>query len=623
MEADLNKSNLPNLEDPEVYDPILEKGAREEWKAFLRSRFDPHAANATPRRDGSAVNMADLELHVLNTIIVYGKQQRNKAVGACSLPPEILGSIFLLAQEGWSPRGSAKKSKTTGASDSQSVRRVKYSLGWMALLQTCSSWRQIALGTPALWAELHCLAVQPRSIPILLSRSRTMPLSLIVDGQDLLLGDVKTSVCIQSWLSRSVIRRTRSLTITNIPHIRLSEWLKMLDCSMARLVSLDISGETSKPSGGETATIPSNFDAPGLKSLKLVNIGFSWTFALFANTIVSLTLKFDALEEFEHAPALIVSTPTAQQFSHIISSLIALQNLELRSVFPAMPSDDAHPDAYTITFPPCFSRLTLRGENEFLEPCIELLKHITFPSHAEITIDLCPLPPLDMEVQEENVILMPRLFGADDTSRPSELWLSRHTIGMQYVCRPQQDILRAKLPGSFDGWPDFKMAAGGRGLFTDQGYEGDDIPPLLSRIPSLPLRTLRTVTCAPDGADFLATQPDAWSSWFKSAEQVENLSTSYQHSLVIFEALGETDEKGNFILFPSLKTLALHATDPSESGDSDMCSALEVAMLEMLQLRRDNGHPVKEVLCEACMEALVTEEIWDRLRELTHVEFFP
>ncbi|VDC04324.1 unnamed protein product [Peniophora sp. CBMAI 1063] len=625
------------IEQPSNIDDLaLEKVASEAWKTFTRTRFDPHAGSATPRRGGDAVKQADLELSVLAKVVGYGRRQRNRAVGACSLPAEILAHIFLFAQEGWSPSGVAidKGGETMVGNKRTTVVRIsrRYSPGWMILLHTCSFWRQVALDNPALWTTVHCLAIDPRSISTILSRSKYLPLYLAVDGRSHLLNNAKTPISTRGWLSLSVFRRIASLTITSVPNFRLLEWLKMLSSPIPLLDSLDICGRPPQSQAviGTThyarASLPHDIDTPKLRRLKLVDVGFPWTPALFRSTIASLTLRFDTSERRDQA--ITKSTPTAEQFCQIISSLTSLEDLELHSVFPAIPPEGAQ--AYTITFPSCFTRLTLRSENESLDACIDLMKHMTFPTRAEVVIKLCALPD-GANLQDETLALIPRLFGSVDEACPTELWLSKHAICLQYVDRPQQGVLTGSRPGSNMEWSGFKMAAGGRGLYSEQGHENiEDLPPIISYTPFLPLRTLQTVICTPGAASFVADPTSTWISWFESAKNVENLAIYRERALHMLEALGHRNGDGQFLLFPSLCTLTLHSLSPppettcwGDSEEEELRVAVEVALLEMLQVRWENGSPVKKLSCKAHMEISVGEEVWNRLRALTDVEFFP
>lgn len=81
---------------------------------------------------------------------------------------------------------------------------------------------------------------------------------------------------------------------------------------------------------------------------------------------------------------------------------------------------------------------------------------------------------------------------------------------------------------------------------------------------------------------------------------------------------------GPFSLFPSLSTLALHISDwEAENLTNELVveqrCVMEVALLESLYTRQEKGAPLKEVLVA---RAMAEWDVWDRVKELVHVEFF-
>ncbi|KZV59965.1 hypothetical protein PENSPDRAFT_760236 [Peniophora sp. CONT] len=587
---------------------------REAWRNAMQTRFDAYAFSDSSKHGDTSgrAGLADVELEILQEQLAFAKQQRNRATAACSLPPEVLGSIFSLAQAGWSPHGTSAKNEIVDQDDTSATFKTNYSMGWMCILHVCSSWRQVALTTLELWDELHCLDVHPQYIPTLLARSRLLPLTLVVDGKDLLLDEVKEPLPSRSWLCLSVFRRTAGITFVNVSDHHLSPWLKKLCHPMPQLRRLDITGQPTEEQSDESGpALPVDLfsrEAPELTHVRLVDVGFSWTSALFARTIVLLSLTFNATCLTNRTIA--ESMPTLQQFSQIISSLTALEELELQAVFPVISPTGT--DAYTIEFPRCFTKLALHAEDDFIKPCFSLLKHTTFPSQAIVTIDILTVEDFQPDVPA----LILQLFGPVDTAIPRELWLSRYSIGMQYIDRPQEDIITGRLTGSFDSWTLFNMAVGGRGFYLHQGNDDNDLPSLVSYLPTLPLRTLRTVTCASDSACFL-TSPRVWLSTFKVAQDVENVSVEYDGALHLFEALAEMDDMGHFMLFPSLKMLALHTskdTEKDEVGTVELRSTLEVAITEFLLRRREQDTPVKVLV----QYQMAEWDVWDRIEDLVH-----
>ena len=120
---------------------VVDSFDREVWSSVISSRFDclfsPEARNGQLYE---RTELADIELEVLQQQIGVAKRLRNKTRRACQLPPEILGSIFMFAQEDWNPQ------RTTTENRRYARRfRTAYSLGWMTVLHTCSTWRQVSV----------------------------------------------------------------------------------------------------------------------------------------------------------------------------------------------------------------------------------------------------------------------------------------------------------------------------------------------------------------------------------------------------------------------------------------------------------------------------------------------
>ena len=115
-----------------------------------------------------------------------------------------------------------------------------------------------------------------------------------------------------------------------------------------------------------------------------------------------------------------------------------------------------------------------------------------------------------------------------------------------------------------------------------------------------------------------------WITTFSTAEDVENISIKYDGALHLFEALVQTDTDGSFALFPALEILSLHfnasvkPTPESEKKTAELRLALDVALMELIQLRKQKGVPVK------IMHDLDAGSagLWENLSEFTDVTPF-
>ncbi|KZV73616.1 hypothetical protein PENSPDRAFT_732805, partial [Peniophora sp. CONT] len=129
------------------------------WLPLLRSRpnMGRRAVASISERDVQ-LRAFDSELGILENTLYVAKRTRNTLVPACALPIEILSHIFALLQGLMSGPQRWK-----GPED-----EVTYDLGWMYVLHVCSFWREVALGTPSLWATVDdCFQISSELAPII------------------------------------------------------------------------------------------------------------------------------------------------------------------------------------------------------------------------------------------------------------------------------------------------------------------------------------------------------------------------------------------------------------------------------------------------------------------------
>ena len=114
---------------------------------FLQSRFDAYKRGKGTVLTDERTSLADVELDVWEEMLVLARRQRNATRDACSLPPEIMASIFLILRDVWCPQGTASPTLALG-SEGTNVWGTKYSLGWLTILAVCHSWRHVRLSHP-------------------------------------------------------------------------------------------------------------------------------------------------------------------------------------------------------------------------------------------------------------------------------------------------------------------------------------------------------------------------------------------------------------------------------------------------------------------------------------------
>ena len=104
---------------------------------------------------------------------------------------------------------------------------------------------------------------------------------------------------------------------------------------------------------------------------------------------------------------------------------------------------------------------------------------------------------------------------------------------------------------------------------------------------------------------------------FSSNRLVKRLSVPYLRCDKLFNALAERDtETGAFRLFPRLEVIVFFAG--SKPG-SFLHMALDMALLNVLELRRELGTPVRELIVAREMECW---SVWADVGEGVSVVFF-
>ncbi|KZV63391.1 hypothetical protein PENSPDRAFT_757981 [Peniophora sp. CONT] len=593
--------------------------SEEAWSTFLRSRFETCARARFKDFAVGRADLADLELAVMEGRVIYARQQRNKVMGACRLPPEILSKVFTHAQEDWSPALQGKDRIFDNGQDR--VIRARYSSGWMNLLHVCSSWRQTALGSPSLWCNISCMDVHPDSVPTLLARSRGLPLSLSINGASLSFndGDDLQAQLSWLWLSKPALRRTRRLVLDNVPDHRLHQWLRNLLHPMPLLETFKVNN-SRRERPDITATLPADLfacNAPVLRSVSLSQtiLPSDWGCVLFSHNLVDLSLGFDASSPRD---VVLASAPTSQSFYRSILSMKALRSLTLRNIFPALPQGE-HPPIEANVKLPNLKDLTLASvTSELVGRCLDFFHRLIIPAQTRVILEV--VAEDDFNFDDRLPIHIVKLFAHSEATTPSTMYLSQHAISTTYTSPSPQAILRTQIPREpAYTWAEYNLGAGARGLLIRQWAT------VLPHFQLLPLQSLQTMVFTSDFSDAeeLLT-PEGWTHTMAFAQNVRNISVHYFDALVLLDALCEpgTEPSIPFLLFPRLLTIALHATEYVKHPDEtyvEMGASLEVLLLDMLRVRQERGAPVATLLVS---ERFAGWDVWGRVEELAHVEFF-
>ncbi|VDC00673.1 unnamed protein product [Peniophora sp. CBMAI 1063] len=355
--------------------PKLQRASiQDAWLGFVRSRFEPlDQANGT--YDLSASERAEMELGIMSESFALAKQYRNKVVsGACRLPAKILNSIFAMAQEGWDPSREECPGRSTGATRSL----WKFTRGWMGVTEVCHTWREESVGCPALWTHIPCLGVEPSRMPIILARSRRLPLTLRFEPPSNTSNEHTNSIlsALQMWLSPIVLRRTMRLDVgsqgevNQVFGIFCDRWLMSVDTPALKELEFKLE------SGANTTYLRENFCAekatPPITRLNLRNCLVHPSSPLLSKTLTSLSLHTS-----EWASSLAYTT----DIRLIIAGMENLQELCLANVAPC---SYVH-DSVDVIFPGCFRKLDVRldeDQDDTNMAMVQFLKGVVLPAAA-------------------------------------------------------------------------------------------------------------------------------------------------------------------------------------------------------------------------------------------------
>ncbi|VDB83207.1 unnamed protein product [Peniophora sp. CBMAI 1063] len=599
--------------------------SQDAWDIFLRSRFESCARASFEDTAVKRAHLADLELETMLERVVFARQQRNKVMGACRLPPEVLSNVFSLVQLDKGCRPKVRRVEGPAIDEEPQDPTAGYSSGWMCLLHVCSYWRQTALGTPSLWCNVPCLDVHPDSIPTLLARSRGLPLSLVLYGSILpgeengMQGDYLDMELSEHWFSKPVLRRTRQLLLDDIPDAYLDKWFGNFRHPMPLLETFKA---TCLRQSGYEVPLPIEVffsQTPLLRSATITGLVLpnDWKDVQFPTNIEHLALGFDNDESQEDVQE--QSEPTSQSFYKSLSVMKGLKSLSLGDIFPDLPNEEDPPIQTTI-YLPVLTDLRLATSTDFPERCMDVYQRLSVPDRARVTLDIATVNP-EYDYQDRLLEHIIKLFGPAATATPISLCASSTALSMEYTSSISLgSLLRQEIPDDRrHDWANWRLGEGARALWTQHGTLACSILPFFRL---LPLRTLQAITFIDSFEDSVTTPPE-WLSSFVVARNVEGISIHYYDALTIFDALSEASwgTMGS-MLFPRLSTLALHAYSyqrHSKEKLANMRTSLDVLLLDLLHVRKEKGVPIETLWVS---RAFAGWDVWGRAAELAHVRFF-
>ncbi|KAG1739999.1 hypothetical protein EDB19DRAFT_795386 [Suillus lakei] len=256
----------------------------------------------TPALSSRAQTEIDNELEALEERMRALRTRRNSLSPISSIPPEILGTIFV---------HHAQQTQLLYVPDNPVV------LSWLNVGHVCRYWRGVALGTPELWATPFLNSSQ--ATEEMLTRSKMAPLNL------------RTGLRYRVESVQKALMHIERLQEVSLPFLNggmtyrcIMEFLnKLSSCSAPKLQSLSLEEEFTQPL---RISIPTSFLAPNLRSLQIKYCDLSWTSSVFTGLTV-LDIKKLSPE----------CLPTLDELISALRRMPALHALELEDALPTLP----------------------------------------------------------------------------------------------------------------------------------------------------------------------------------------------------------------------------------------------------------------------------------------------
>ncbi|KAH7927296.1 hypothetical protein BV22DRAFT_1118309 [Leucogyrophana mollusca] len=281
------------------------------------------------------------EIVVIDESIRVLRSRRNALVPVSSLPPELLGAIFLLhfrnCRSKYYYHDRTKKS--------------------IAVTHVCQRWWSVAFMLPSLWNTPP--VDLPRWFDEMVIRSKAAPLVLEVDFPP---RKVEFDQIIKH------IARTRALTV-NLYTSTSVDCLVHFAGSAPLLEALNIMAPVHMPAHRLTVDLFGR-DTPRLREVALTHCNISWTSPL----LIGLT----------HLNIEQVTTAARPTLYQVLSALALMPSLVALRLVNALPiiQDDANPLPSYVTLP-ALSRLWLVGS---VAECMGVLPRLDYPSNTAICL---------------------------------------------------------------------------------------------------------------------------------------------------------------------------------------------------------------------------------------------
>ncbi|VDC07644.1 unnamed protein product [Peniophora sp. CBMAI 1063] len=536
------------------------------WLPLVQHLFDD---------DCVAIEDLDRKLASIHEYEILAKQKRNARVGACKLPPEIVGEILSFAHALWPPRRIER------------AVEKPYGAGWMSLTHVCSFWRKVAIALPALWQNVNILDVHPNYSNDILTRSARRPLRLS-SRADLRFVDTDAHVMLAEriWLNASVLHRVEELElrcgkISSFAIQALTQptpAMRVLDISSRRYCVLPPN------------LLNSDTDPCQLRELRIVGCALPPDTRLLASNLVHLDLGYGRIALKDHHI-------TTAHMLQAISIMTALESIQLHDVPRPANGHDADTPLSHVNLPDVFNSLNIEvSDTAFLVPLAELMEHLSVPPTTALYV-LMYVEDVDVQtlMQCHRLVEVMKRYRAHYSS-PLELSI----IEPEYHLRP------VGAGSSLTGFSQILSIAESNDVMYSllPTFSYTHVVSLLLEDPAL-LGTMHQVA-----------GENPWTESFSSALSVESLTTCFSRSDKLWPALYQPGSN----LFPKLETIiVLEPTTLRDLSDELSKSTLRPIALDMIkavELRRTAETPIREVKMPESMSGW---DVWGPLRSLVKV----
>ncbi|VDC03728.1 unnamed protein product [Peniophora sp. CBMAI 1063] len=553
------------------------------------------------------------------------KRFRNQTTFACRLPAEVICTIFALSapESGW-PRLTRRRRNTPDGEDTALTVREKFKmdLGWVAVTQVCSRWREVAFSASMLWTHpSDYLALPPSMASLIRSKSRGLPFHLELSAFGLrYLRRIGGRARLPAPVVPIVELRILLFTVEDFDLFERNYFPFGSFATLRRLsVAIDLMGDE------EPLLLPENLClSPLTAELDLYNcLPPRWDTPMFGAQLTHLTLSYGW--ELDVPEAL----PTPPDFSRILASSTSLEVLNLDNIFPVVSPAAAYPPM--VVSPTLHSMCIFSWDNMLHHrDSLIFLGHLKLGRRdMHVDVALSDFPESDMVDADTTQDYLSLISSAIGNICRQQNPAKHLTLGSRAFLAHDSDESRSEERA----WP-----------ISVLHHMHDDIPGITSLLSfSFPLRAVADSSSWHNGSIAIPLQDlrsisfectaaraylesEVWWLAFETARKVNRISIPAGDCamlLPLFERVAENDPA--FAIFPELKIVHIRVEDPYTADDLDLgdlehaYAASLFALHFLIRVRRQHGAALTSLVVD---EALKGWEIWSTIEADVPVTFY-